>query len=177
MNGIENKIFRKRSLTSNGESESASSSYSLNDILHDQNLIQKGFYLDTNIVQALGSNRMHMLWDCWELALTNQPFMLVGDSPAICGQAIFAILSLISPLEYIGDFRPYFTIYDNDFKRISEQLDAASLNNIVIGVTNQLFLKTLANFPVIVRLDQEFEIQKSSKKLKFLSSKRIKYVR
>lgn len=109
MNGIENKISRKRSLTSNGESESASSSYSLNDILHDQNLIQKGFYLDTNIVQALGSNRMHMLWDCWELALTNQPFMLVGDSPAICGQAIFAILSLISPLEYIGDFRPYFT--------------------------------------------------------------------
>lgn len=49
---------------------------------------------------------------------------------------MFAILSLISPIEYIGDYRPYFTIYDKDFKTITEEMESNNLHNIVIGVTN-----------------------------------------
>ena len=31
------------------------------------------------------------------------------------------------------------------------------MRNIILGVTNPLFLKTLKKFPVIVRLENEFE--------------------
>ncbi|RYG41497.1 hypothetical protein EON68_03010, partial [archaeon] len=44
--------------------------------------------------------------------------------PDLCGDAVCAIVSLISPLEYCVDFRPYFTLYDPDFAQITALMDA-----------------------------------------------------
>jgi hypothetical protein len=67
--------------------------------------------------------------------------MLVADAPNVTSEAIFSILSLISPLEYIGDYRPYFTICDPDYKIIIEESKRKMMRNIIIGVTNPLFLR------------------------------------
>jgi hypothetical protein len=89
---------------------------------------------------------LNLLWKLWELTLTNQSFMLIADSPNTCSEAIFSILSLISPLEYIGDYRPYFTICDPDFKIIIEESQRKMMRNIIIGVTNPLFLRVYLLF-------------------------------
>ena len=47
------------------------------------------------------------LWLLWELVLTNQPILVASPTPAQCSDAVIALVSLISPLEYQGDFRPY----------------------------------------------------------------------
>jgi len=53
--------------------------------------------------------------------LTNQSFLLVADTPQICSEAVFTFLSLISPLEYGGEFHPYFTIYHPEYNGIQKE--------------------------------------------------------
>ena len=64
------------------------------------------------------------LWALWELAITGQPMLIMGGAPDACGDAVLAVVSLISPLEYCADFRPYFTLYDPDFHAITALSDA-----------------------------------------------------
>lgn len=71
-----------------------------------------------NILNFLDGNKVNLLWSIWQLVLINQPILVVGDNPSICSEGILAMISLISPLEYVGDYRPYFTIYDPDYKGI-----------------------------------------------------------
>lgn len=55
-------------------------------------------------------------------------------------------ISLVSPLEYFGDYRPYFTIYDPDYKVYQEDQAKKVIGNVILGVTNPLFLKVGRNY-------------------------------
>jgi hypothetical protein len=66
------------------------------------------------------------LWHLWELVITGQPVMIMAPSPERCGDAILALVSLIAPLEYCADYRPFFTLYDADFQQIVAYVDAQS---------------------------------------------------
>lgn len=57
------------------------------------------------------------LWHLWELVITGQPVLVMGASPERCGDAVLALVSLISPLEFCADYRPYFTLFDPDFQQ------------------------------------------------------------
>jgi hypothetical protein len=79
--------------------------------------------------------------------------MIVGDSPSIVSNAVLGAISLISPLEYISDFKPYMTVYDEEFHDIQKTMvEHPDRMNIIIGVTNPLFLKSLKKFPNILSL-------------------------
>ena len=60
----------------------------------------------------------HSLWLLWELALTGQPILVQGQHPELVSDAVMCIVGLISPVCYNGDFRPYFSLYDPDFKEV-----------------------------------------------------------
>lgn len=60
------------------------------------------------------------LWILWELILLGQPLLVLSPSPTLSSDAVFALASIISPLEYKGDFRPFFTIQDSDFALFSD---------------------------------------------------------
>ena len=77
----------------------------------------------------------------------------MADSPEQCSEVVFGAISLISPLEYVGNYRPYFTIYDPEYKQIKEECDKKIIRNCIVGVTNPFFLKSLIDFPIILRLD------------------------
>lgn len=64
----------------------------------------------------------HSLWHLWELAITGQPIVVVGTHPELVGDAVLAIISLISPLVFGGDYRPFFSLYDPDFKEVQRSL-------------------------------------------------------
>lgn len=62
--------------------------------------------------------------------------------------AVAALISMISPLPYSADFRPYFTIHDEDFGALAggQLPDNSNALPRLLGVTNLYFLK-VADLP------------------------------
>lgn len=48
----------------------------------------------------------------------------MGPSPTLVAQAVEALVSLIRPLKYYSDYRPYFTIHDTDFRDVTTKKQA-----------------------------------------------------
>lgn len=69
-------------------------------------------------IYELFCRNMDFLWYCWELVLMGEPILVVADTPKGASDAVFTLLELIKPVPFGGDFRPYFTIQDSDFKNI-----------------------------------------------------------
>jgi hypothetical protein len=90
------------------------------------------------------------LWLLWELVLTGEPILLVSPTPSQCSDAVIALVSLISPLRYCGDYRPYFTIHDSDFKNFTQPSSPDTIPSLILGVTNPFFLKVLSHWPHLI---------------------------
>jgi hypothetical protein len=70
---------------------------------------------------------------------TGLPGRVAGEASA----AVAALISMISPLPYSADFRPYFTIHDEDFGALAggQLPDNSNALPRLLGVTNLYFLK------------------------------------
>lgn len=89
----------------------------------------------------------------WELLITGEPILVRAQTPTTCSAAVMALLGLIHPLPFIGDWRPYFSIHDVDYDRIvhSRHVRDLFVEGAVYGVTNQFLVETL-DFPHILYL-------------------------
>jgi len=47
-----------------------------------------------------------------------KPLLVCAPNASLCSSIVHSIISLISPLRYEPDYRPYFTIHDSDFNDI-----------------------------------------------------------
>lgn len=73
------------------------------------------------------------LWLLWELMLLAEPIVVIAPDPSVCSEAVVSLVDIINPVSlcqllecvsrltemqipYCGDYRPYFTIQDSDFK-------------------------------------------------------------
>lgn len=106
-------------------------------------------HLDVDLFYTF-KHQLHNLWLYWELVITGEPILVVGHDPQQCSQLVLGLLSLISPLPYCGDYRPYFSLYDPDFKHYQAVHDAGSLSAVILGVNNPFFLKAFEKFPHIL---------------------------
>ncbi|TMS38342.1 hypothetical protein L596_005089 [Steinernema carpocapsae] len=86
----------------------------------------------------------------WEVILLGQPLVIMAPSPTGCSQIVHSLISLIWPLRYFNDYRPFFTIHDSEFKEYTSK--AGPPPNVILGVTNPFFTKTLQHFPHILRV-------------------------
>lgn len=84
------------------------------------------------------------LWTLWELMLLGESVLVVAQTPEQTSNVVQALVSLILPLRYGGEYRPYFTIHDSDFKKLSV---AHGAGNSVLGVTNPFFLRECKDWP------------------------------
>ncbi|XP_020600799.1 protein DENND6A-like [Orbicella faveolata] len=116
---------------------------------------------DPDIFRCLQSvlPHIHLLW---ELALTNEPIVVMAPSPTICSETVQALASLISPLHYCSDYRPFFTIHDTEFKEYTTRTQAPP--GVILGVTNPFFAKTLQHWPHMVRIGEMSNLVISSRK-------------
>lgn len=107
---------------------------------------------DLNLYQALQPvlNNFELIW---ELVLTNEPIVVIATSPTLCANTVQALVSLIHPLKYAGDYRPFFTIHDSEFKHYTTRTQAPP--QVILGVTNPFFSKTLEHWPHIIRIGVE----------------------
>ena len=90
----------------------------------------------------------------WELVLTADPLVVMASNPAICSSTVQYLTTLIYPLNYAADYRPFYTIHDSDFKDITAPSSSGNvpLPNVLLGVTNPFFGKALKHWPHIVKL-------------------------
>lgn len=52
----------------------------------------------------------------------------------VCSRVVLALITLIAPLNYYGDFRPFFTIYDPDCAAFTKKPQArSSSGNVAAG--------------------------------------------
>lgn len=56
----------------------------LSTILNDLSLSERGILQDINIFSLLQKDKIHLLWKLWELTITNQPLLIISDSPTQC---------------------------------------------------------------------------------------------
>ncbi|XP_052780555.1 protein DENND6A-like isoform X2 [Mya arenaria] len=106
----------------------------------------------------------------WELVLTGEPLVVMAASPSITSNTVQSLVSLISPLHFCSDYRPYFTIHDSEFKEYTTKTQAPP--SVILGVTNPFFAKTLQHWPHIIRIGEMSHeaVPKGFNKLKKASS-------
>uniref|UniRef100_A0A8C2F000 DENN/MADD domain containing 6B n=1 Tax=Cyprinus carpio TaxID=7962 RepID=A0A8C2F000_CYPCA len=112
------------------------------------------FYYDTvlidlHVIRCFQSVLIHMQM-LWELMLLGEPVVVMAPSPTVSSETVLALVSAIAPLRYCGDYRPYFTIHDSEFKEYTTRTQAPP--NVILGVTNPFFIKTFHCWPHIIRL-------------------------
>lgn len=103
-------------------------------------------------------SHIHMLW---ELVLTSEPIVVMAPSPTDCSQMVQSLMSLITPLAYCAESRPYFTIHDSEFKEFTQRKQGPP--PIILGVTNPFFSKTLQHWPHTIRMGGSVKFKKSTK--------------
>jgi hypothetical protein len=112
--------------------------FSISDIFDARAHESPGLFQEVRLFSTFGGLSV-ALWHIWELAITGEPIIVLAPTPDSCSQAVLAVASLVAPMTYQGDFRPYFTIYDPDFRAISKrhnQLRGQQMPACVLGVTN-----------------------------------------
>ncbi|KAJ7956589.1 Protein DENND6A [Quillaja saponaria] len=126
--------------------ESASS---VAPFLPNNQSIPQGLFHDSDI---FGTYRglLLQLWMLWELLLIGEPILVIAPTPPQCCEAVVSLVSLLAPLLYSVDFRPYFTIHDPEFSHLNSLQDGSSFPPMILGVTNLFFLKALRNIPHVV---------------------------
>lgn len=102
---------------------------------------------------------LHDLFVLYELVLLGESIVVIGSTPSSCSNAILAILDLISPLHYGGDFRPYLTMQDKDFKNF---LSSTPPRSVIIGITNPHFIRTVESWPHILNVGKCLRNQNNS---------------
>lgn len=120
-----------------------------------------------NFCETLPSNYIERICNLWELVILERPLLVTSDSPTECSDIILLLTSLIYPLTYIGDVRPYFTIYDNDFKEYREEDDLKYNNSAIVGIINPICLKILNGWTILhfdTFSDKKYEIENNKRK-------------
>ncbi|XP_018566710.1 protein DENND6A [Anoplophora glabripennis] len=102
-----------------------------------------------DILQPVLSH-IHLLW---ELVIVSEPIVIMASSPTYCSSMVLALTRLILPLKYCGDYRPYFTIHDSEFKQFTSKVHGPP--PVILGVTNPFFAKTLHHWPHTIRLSDD----------------------
>ncbi|XP_055387819.1 protein DENND6A [Condylostylus longicornis] len=118
------------------------------------------------------------IYTLWELVLIAEPIVVMGSSPADCSHMVQSLISLIYPLCYLAESRPYFTIHDSEFREFtSPSTNFSDINinsggsignndtshsktnnshsmppSIILGVTNPFFGKLLQHWPNMIKL-------------------------
>lgn len=106
------------------------------------------FPQNNNFFETLSLHYISKIWNIWELIITETPLIICADSPSLCSDVVLLLSSIMYPLDYLGDVRPYFTIYDTDFKDYRDE-SALKANSPIIGTINPICIKTFNDWAVI----------------------------
>jgi hypothetical protein len=93
------------------------------------------------------------VWALWEIVALGEPLVVIAPTPSQSSAAVLAIIGLIHPLPFVGDWRPYFCIQDPDFPRLamSKSVQTTLPRGAVYGITSTHVLSAI-NFPHVLTI-------------------------
>jgi hypothetical protein len=112
------------------------------------------FSFDINVYSIFGYDKIDIIYKLWEIVMLNKSLIILADSPDLCSEAIYGLMSILFPIPFKGKFFPYFTIFDQNFNLLRDNKDTEK--NLLLGVTNPLFIKSFKTMEYTLRLDSEF---------------------
>lgn len=86
---------------------------------------------------------MDLVWKLWEIVLLNKSILIISDKTSISSEVVHLLQSLIFPIQFKGRYFPYFTVFDSELESFNDP--KGLYNNLIIGVTNPIFLKVFFN--------------------------------
>eukprot|EP00340_Litonotus_pictus_P001758 CAMPEP_0170516118 /NCGR_PEP_ID=MMETSP0209-20121228/2439_1 /TAXON_ID=665100 ORGANISM="Litonotus pictus, Strain P1" /NCGR_SAMPLE_ID=MMETSP0209 /ASSEMBLY_ACC=CAM_ASM_000301 /LENGTH=522 /DNA_ID=CAMNT_0010800905 /DNA_START=424 /DNA_END=1992 /DNA_ORIENTATION=+ len=157
---ITTEISHKSNNTSNKDSENNRSShcnfYHFNFSWKETLLLSRQEIQFNNFFEVFSLFYVAKLWQIWELIILEYPIVVFSDDASRVSNIVFLLESLTHPLPLSSDIRPYFSIYDPDFKEYKEEESLKQHNSTILGVINPIFMKLAPDWPVILRFDEHF---------------------
>ena len=97
------------------------------------------------------------LWHLWEGLLVGLPILVYCPARAdLCSRVVLAMTSLISPIEFVGDIRPFLSIFDPDYNYFKGS--SGSLGPCIVGVTSPMAFQQLSSsFSIFLVLSSNIE--------------------
>jgi len=135
---------------------------SLRDILKTRAHFS-GLYYEIPIAHYFKGAYLLALWNLWELVICEIPLLIFSKTPSHCSHIVLSLISLIAPLRFTGDYRPFITIYDSDINVFSKDHNESKLSNVIIGCSNPFFLKSFSSFPAIFHYEKSYYEDKGLK--------------
>ncbi|KZP00467.1 DUF1630-domain-containing protein [Calocera viscosa TUFC12733] len=102
---------------------------------------------------AVFSAAIASLWSIWECVVLGEPLLVYSSSARSCSDAVWWLRDLIRPIPLAGDFRPFFTIHDADFRTLVTKKQPAA--GLILGVTNPFFETACKHWPHILSLTKD----------------------
>lgn len=115
---------------------------------------------EVGLFQSIGLYRtfrpvLPLLWPLWEKVLVGEPIMIIAHEASTASSMALGLISLISPIYYAGDFRPYFSTYEEDYVhmlRCHDSSQGSALPATILGVTNPFFTKSFKHWPTVLQV-------------------------
>jgi len=103
-------------------------------------------FYEISIPMYLKGVHLGLLWNIWELMITETPTLVITNSPEEASFMVGIMISLMHPLKFMGDYRPYVTLYDLDMKKYADIYNTQQSTSILImGSCNSYFTKVIAS--------------------------------
>lgn len=119
-----------------------------------------------NFYDTLSLFYIAKLWEIWELIILEYPIIIYSDNVSRVSNIIFLLTSITHPLPLSSDIRPYFSIYDNDYKEYQDEFVIRKHNSAILGVINPIFNSTQSkNWPIVLRFDEMYFVNEIHKKI------------
>ncbi|KDQ59072.1 hypothetical protein JAAARDRAFT_192624 [Jaapia argillacea MUCL 33604] len=90
------------------------------------------------------------LWSIWECLVLCEPILIFAPSPDSTSQAVWWFRDILRPIPMASDFRPYFTIHDQDHAALVNKMPPKA--GLLLGVTNPLIERACRHWPHILSL-------------------------
>lgn len=81
-----------------------------------------------------------LLCRVWCSLMLSQSLLVFCSDSHLLSDVMISLQSLITPLTPLHDFRPYFTVYDNDYYVISSAIMKRALPSPLLAGTNDPFI-------------------------------------
>ncbi len=96
-------------------------------------------FQEVDVLGLLPGDSLVLAWAFWEMALANIPLILYSPD---CERASFLaawVLGALWPLQFMGEVRPYLTVYDPQYESFREMTARGMQSGLLAGVSNLLF--------------------------------------
>ncbi|KAL1512261.1 hypothetical protein AB1Y20_005523 [Prymnesium parvum] len=95
-----------------------------------------------------------LVWTLWQLILCGESIVVLAPSPEQATELVLALTSLISPLAFMSDFRPYLSVHAPEWDRYGS-FGPPPGSGVILGATNPVLARSPPAWQSLLVLAEE----------------------